>query len=652
MSNKLRMGGDFFSQLAAREPFSRRMRRLFERGIIAALSGDSATVNVGRREDGSDILLEQVPIVSGYNPQVGDWVSLRYDGGHGGAPMVFGPSLSDESETEPDTSNPEVVAARSSARYGAHATLDARLEEHEQDATDPHGASLTQTVKLRAPLVDAAGDLQLLPGSSGAVIVADTAPGGVLRPLVIADAGLLSRDSNEALKVAAGADYAISGNTYLVTVDFDPANSDSSRVMGGAQVALTLSGNNTAAANSEALQVTLTLNTDAALPDPLPGAGNHPMSGLDLNFGAGLNHFGGSITRLVGLLLHPGYTNAVYNSGLISELYGIMGLDTIQKSRVDTFAWLNLPKVRSTTDDPAGHVTYPYQIIFGGGKCRLDDDLTWYAGDGTTQIVHFFTAGRLGLGTTSPAYLLDLATVSGYDGVRMTAYGTEYDSLNFRRARGTPAAPSATQSNDALGAFWGIGYGGTGWNGASAGMAFIATQNFTDATAGTLISFSCTANGSTTRKIVAGLSFDGTHSRFYSPQANMIVYSSVAGYGGVLALRLTNKSPSDMSAGDIAVSTGTDYAFTAASGANNLTTLGILLEDIAVNASGLVAVAGGPVAVNCDTVAVSRGNHLGTSAGLTGKATPTTTAGGKLVIALTSKGSGGQGVVYGVVVNR
>ena len=76
-NNSLQIGGDFFAQLAARQPYSRRMRRLFERGVIAALDNGLATVNVGLRDDGSDILLEEVPIVSGYNPAVGDWVALR-----------------------------------------------------------------------------------------------------------------------------------------------------------------------------------------------------------------------------------------------------------------------------------------------------------------------------------------------------------------------------------------------------------------------------------------------------------------------------------------------------------------------------------------------------------------------------------------------
>ncbi|NIM07239.1 MAG: hypothetical protein GTO55_11345 [Armatimonadetes bacterium] len=157
------LGGDFFSQLAARDPLSRRLRRLFERGVIVSVFEDSATVCVGSREDSSDILLEDVPIVSGYNPQVGDWVSLHYDGGHGGAPMVFGPSVSDETEETPSTSSPEVIAARDSVRHGSHSSLDARLEDHEQDSTDPHGSILEQTTKLRAPLIDSATAVKIHP---------------------------------------------------------------------------------------------------------------------------------------------------------------------------------------------------------------------------------------------------------------------------------------------------------------------------------------------------------------------------------------------------------------------------------------------------------------------------------------------------------
>jgi len=84
---------DFFGQLAATDPHQGRARRLFERGQVVAVNGNQADLLVGYDARNNPLELKQVPIVSGYMPRMGDWVSIQYEAGHSGAPWVTGPSM-------------------------------------------------------------------------------------------------------------------------------------------------------------------------------------------------------------------------------------------------------------------------------------------------------------------------------------------------------------------------------------------------------------------------------------------------------------------------------------------------------------------------------------------------------------------------------
>ena len=103
MSSDLRPaygGPDVFGQLAASDPYQRRARRLFERGQVAAVNGNEADVRVGADASGSSLELKGVPIVSGYVPQVGDWVAIQYEAGHSAAPWVVGPCMADDASSD------------------------------------------------------------------------------------------------------------------------------------------------------------------------------------------------------------------------------------------------------------------------------------------------------------------------------------------------------------------------------------------------------------------------------------------------------------------------------------------------------------------------------------------------------------------------
>ena len=84
---------DLYGQLAATDAYQGRARRLFERGQVVAVEGNQADVRVGYDARGNALELKQVPIMSGYVPSVGDWVSIQYEAGHSSAPWVTGPSM-------------------------------------------------------------------------------------------------------------------------------------------------------------------------------------------------------------------------------------------------------------------------------------------------------------------------------------------------------------------------------------------------------------------------------------------------------------------------------------------------------------------------------------------------------------------------------
>lgn len=77
--------------------------------------------------------------------------------------------------------------------------------------------------------------------------------------------------------------------------------------------------------------------------------------------------------------------------------------------------------------------------------------------------------------------------------------------FNFRRADGTAASPTAIQNTEIFGAFGAAGYGATGYGAGTAGIFFVATQNWTDSANGNAITFNTTANGSATQTEVAKL---------------------------------------------------------------------------------------------------------------------------------------------------
>ena len=128
----------------------------------------------------------------------------------------------------------------------------------------------------------------------------------------------------------------------------------------------------------------------------------------------------------------------------------------------------------------------------------LANSTTDAGGNKTSSI---YRTGRVGIGTNNPTRLLDVVNSgSTYDGL-IEAEGvvtSNYSrAMAIRMRRGTSASPSAIQLND-VSAYGFSGHDGTSFSTTSAGMAGIATQNWTSSAKGMGLIFSTTHNASTT----------------------------------------------------------------------------------------------------------------------------------------------------------
>ncbi len=153
-----------------------------------------------------------------------------------------------------------------------------------------------------------------------------------------------------------------------------------------------------------------------------------------------------------------------------------------------------------------------YHVLY-----ELSADLRFY--DGTTDQMALLSGGELIVGgvsaDTNPTYDALMHTIDGtfrssveysasVPGGAMSAvtYGANaaaYSRWAARRARGTRASPTATQSGDVLARIGAGGYGATAFASQStAFMEAVANQNFTDAAQGTYLYFATTPDASTT----------------------------------------------------------------------------------------------------------------------------------------------------------
>lgn len=149
------------------------------------------------------------------------------------------------------------------------------------------------------------------------------------------------------------------------------------------------------------------------------------------------------------------------------------------------------PAMTFTSDPDTG--------IYSGGANTLD------FGTGGTFRMRLTSAGRLGIGTTSPTTGLHVvggglysdiedANASRFTSSNSTSAATSA-SISQRRSRGSIASPTAVLSGDRIGALTAVGYGATNWQSVSFAIYAEAAENFSDSVAGTRIRILSTLAG-------------------------------------------------------------------------------------------------------------------------------------------------------------
>jgi hypothetical protein len=117
-------------------------------------------------------------------------------------------------------------------------------------------------------------------------------------------------------------------------------------------------------------------------------------------------------------------------------------------------------------------------------------------GAGTSIYLTVAASGNVGIGTTTPSFLLHLAATTPVINLDTLGGG----GFLMRHSNGTLAAPTATQINNQLFTLGARGHDGSGYSsGTRALIGMYASQNFTSVNQGTYITFETTPNNSTTR---------------------------------------------------------------------------------------------------------------------------------------------------------
>jgi hypothetical protein len=118
--------------------------------------------------------------------------------------------------------------------------------------------------------------------------------------------------------------------------------------------------------------------------------------------------------------------------------------------------------------------------------------------DATTLVnsVIFQNATSIGVGTTAPAAAFH-SVASAAPGAFFDVYSNALGALPvvFRAARGTPAAPTAVQTDDILGGLAVRGYGTSTFSAGQGQVMFKAAENWTNAAHGTYLQFTTTPVG-------------------------------------------------------------------------------------------------------------------------------------------------------------
>ncbi len=178
-------------------------------------------------------------------------------------------------------------------------------------------------------------------------------------------------------------------------------------------------------------------------------------------------------------------------------------------------------------------------------------------------------SGNLGIGTTTPAYNLEVVSSSTAE-VVATAHNS-FPIFAGQKANGSPASPTVVQSGDDLAWFGARGHDGQGFSPTRAAMIIKAGQTWTSSAHGTEVMFATTLNNTTTRTErmrIANNGFVGIGTA--TPVASLQVSSSnpqiyVTGSSGGFA-QIIGQSGNGTPESPTAVTSGQDLAWFGAQG--------------------------------------------------------------------------------------
>ena len=192
--------------------------------------------------------------------------------------------------------------------------------------------------------------------------------------------------------------------------------------------------------------------------------------------------------------------------------------------------------------------------------------VTPYATSGTTNYISRFvnatdlgnsamfqSGTKIGLNTTAPLATLHVVSPAGsasggyfdvYSGASTTA---PFVPMFQRTARGTSAAPSATQLNDYLGGFGGAGYTGAAFTNNRAGLFARAAENWTATANGTYMQFITTAAGGAVTKEAMRITHDGKVGIGTTTPANVLDVNGTARFTGLVTFNAAQTFPNTQS---------------------------------------------------------------------------------------------------------
>jgi hypothetical protein len=131
-------------------------------------------------------------------------------------------------------------------------------------------------------------------------------------------------------------------------------------------------------------------------------------------------------------------------------------------------------------------------------------------GTNSLSRIYIKGGGKVGIGTSTPAYNLEVAQDSDSDnGIGLSRYGGDAPAFFGISANGNSTLPLSTLINNTIGRFGARGYDGTGYTTSRGRIDFEASQNWSSSATGTRMKFYTTPTGSITSTQQMVIDHDG-----------------------------------------------------------------------------------------------------------------------------------------------